>query len=575
MFKLSKKFKLILPVILVASFLIGSFVFAQAEITDELGTTLGLTTKTLRSMLISVIKAALGFFGIIAVSVILYGGFTWMTSGGSTEKIEKAKKILVNGLIGLVIILLSFAIVQFVSRSIVGNGSPTNPGDESSGNGALGGGIIESVYPAPGQRDVARNTFVAVTFKEEIDPTSLIVDTSGNGIFGDCLPANCDTVLEVAGVPVVKIAKQGEITGGPYVVPVSVTTNDNMTFIFDPTPILGNSSYNEWYTTELTNDINKADGTPAFGALGGFDWSFEIGTYIDTTPPYVKKVFPIASGTYAKNVVIQIQFSEAINPTSVRNDTIIVDSIGTSPVPGTLYISNQYRTVEFLGSPCGTNSCNEVIYCLPGNESITVTALAATLTGEPPLSVGPPFNGIVDMVGNSLDGDHDGDAEGPGVDDYSWNFNTTDEIEISPPTIDSVNPVSGQRGVVLRDPIEVIFSELMMQSSLRTTNLRIISPIVDYWITAEDIGPPPIRTQADINHSVFNTATDYKPEVTAGVKDMYQNCMFPGARTEGTGSPCEPSALYVLLGVADEQAFLDLHVNYYCCDETWSNTPCP
>ncbi len=523
-----------------------------------MGSTFGLATTGLKEMAIKVIQYLLGFLGIFAISMIMYGGYLWMVSGGNPKKIEKAKKVLISALIGLVIILASFAIIKLLTHYLGGGSERTNPTPENGGQGALGAGIIESVYPAPGQRDVARNTNIAVTFKEEIDPTSFIDDTNGNGTFGDCAGAVCDTVsTDASGVPNVIIAKMGELSTGPYVMPVAVYTNDNKTFVFNPDPLLGNSSNNTWYSVRLTNNILKADGTPAFGAFAGFDWSFEIGTFIDTTPPYITRVFPVAGGTYAKNVVIQIQFSEAIDPTSITNTNILVDDSTAPPsVAGTLYISNQYRTVEFLGAPCGINSCNETIYCLPGNENIQVTVKAPPIGPEPPLALGPPFAGIVDMVGNSFDGNHNGKPEGPGVDDYVWAFKTSNNIEISPPSIESVSPGVNAEGASLTPSVDVTFSEQMMYSSLRTTTIGIKSPVLGYWITDDDMSlPPPVKTIAHINHFKFNVKTQYRPEVNSKAKDMYQNCFYPSA---GPGCVVPPPA-----------------GQNYCCDGIWSAGPCP
>ncbi|MFH1534374.1 MAG: hypothetical protein ABIF80_00130, partial [Patescibacteria group bacterium] len=55
----------------------------------------------------------LGLLGLIAVIMILIGGFKWMTAGGNEEKIESAKKLLTSAIIGLVIVLLAWAIVIF------------------------------------------------------------------------------------------------------------------------------------------------------------------------------------------------------------------------------------------------------------------------------------------------------------------------------------------------------------------------------------------------------------------------------------------------------------------------------
>jgi hypothetical protein len=60
------------------------------------------------------IQYLLAFLGVVAVVIIIYAGFMWMTAGGNDEKVGKAKKTLMAGLIGLVIILLAYAIATFV-----------------------------------------------------------------------------------------------------------------------------------------------------------------------------------------------------------------------------------------------------------------------------------------------------------------------------------------------------------------------------------------------------------------------------------------------------------------------------
>ena len=74
----------------------------------------GLDERDPRGIAASVINVALGFLGIIAVGLILYAGFKWMTAGGSEDKITEARKLLVAGVIGLIIILAAFAIANFV-----------------------------------------------------------------------------------------------------------------------------------------------------------------------------------------------------------------------------------------------------------------------------------------------------------------------------------------------------------------------------------------------------------------------------------------------------------------------------
>jgi len=78
-----------------------------------------------RQMAVDVVKYLMTFLGIIAVVVILLGGFKWMTAAGNEDKVAEAKQLLIAGIIGLIIVVSAFAIVQFVVK--VTNNSLTTP----------------------------------------------------------------------------------------------------------------------------------------------------------------------------------------------------------------------------------------------------------------------------------------------------------------------------------------------------------------------------------------------------------------------------------------------------------------
>jgi hypothetical protein len=78
----------------------------------------GLGSGDLPSTIASIINVALGFLGIVAVVIILLGGFKWMTAGGNDDKVKEAKKLMIAGVIGLVIILSAYAIASFVLTQI-------------------------------------------------------------------------------------------------------------------------------------------------------------------------------------------------------------------------------------------------------------------------------------------------------------------------------------------------------------------------------------------------------------------------------------------------------------------------
>lgn len=86
---------------------------------DVFADTAGLGGANLVDTIGQIIRVALGFLGVVAVVIILLGGFKWMTAGGNDDKLKKAKGLLFSGIIGLVIILSAYAIASFVLSSLV------------------------------------------------------------------------------------------------------------------------------------------------------------------------------------------------------------------------------------------------------------------------------------------------------------------------------------------------------------------------------------------------------------------------------------------------------------------------
>ncbi len=89
-------------------------VFGVNPIKDN--TSLG--QKDIRVTITEIINVGLGLLGIVAVVIVLAGGFQWMTAGGNEEKIGGAKKLIISGVIGLAIIMSAFAITQFVINEL-------------------------------------------------------------------------------------------------------------------------------------------------------------------------------------------------------------------------------------------------------------------------------------------------------------------------------------------------------------------------------------------------------------------------------------------------------------------------
>ena len=87
---------------------------------SEFGDSTGLGDANIKTTIGNLINVALGFLGIIAVVIILWGGFTWMTAGGSEDKVKNAQKIIAYGAIGLAIILSAWALTNFVIGEFLG-----------------------------------------------------------------------------------------------------------------------------------------------------------------------------------------------------------------------------------------------------------------------------------------------------------------------------------------------------------------------------------------------------------------------------------------------------------------------
>lgn len=90
---------------------------SAAEATQN--TTFGSATVT--GFIGTMIAALLGLLGVIFLILTIYAGMLWMTAGGNADNVKKAKAILLNSVVGLVIVLSSYAIASTVIRYVGSN----------------------------------------------------------------------------------------------------------------------------------------------------------------------------------------------------------------------------------------------------------------------------------------------------------------------------------------------------------------------------------------------------------------------------------------------------------------------
>ena len=76
------------------------------------------TEDEVPGMFVLIINIVLGFLTLIAVTLIIVSGFLYMLSGGDTEKITKAKKLLYGTIIGLFIVMMAWGITLYVINQL-------------------------------------------------------------------------------------------------------------------------------------------------------------------------------------------------------------------------------------------------------------------------------------------------------------------------------------------------------------------------------------------------------------------------------------------------------------------------
>ena len=71
--------------------------------------------KFITTIALNILQAGFAIAAYVAVFFIIKGGFSYMTSAGSSDGMANAKKTIMNAVIGLVIVLLSAAIINTIA----------------------------------------------------------------------------------------------------------------------------------------------------------------------------------------------------------------------------------------------------------------------------------------------------------------------------------------------------------------------------------------------------------------------------------------------------------------------------
>jgi len=566
---LSKKFpKIFLSVLGILVFVAGIFLLSKTSVlavstdmfageSEAFRETVGLSDQPLSAIVGNIINIVLSILGIVLVVLIIFGGYTWMTAGGSEEKVKKAKSILMNAGIGLLITVSAWAIAAFIISSLgeaTGDGE-LGGGGYSGGNvfggssGTLRGGalgkIIQTHYPSRDANDIPRNAKIFVSFFDQIDVNS-VRDMSGN--------------IKTDNVKIYALEAGAEWSAGQDAALENVQveiSDDQHTLRFSPVEFLGSATENVNYVVWLGSGLLNSTGSSVFSNGEFYYWQFSTATVIDTVAPKVLEVSPVdpstgcLGGCHPRNKLIQVKFSEPVDPLTVSGRTSngfnnLIAGQGLN-VEGTWSSANNYQMAVFTPeSQCDgvtENSCGDPVYCLPAASTFSNKIKSATLSEAGQMMASFPYDGVVDLAGNSLDGNADGLADGQEIDTYTWQFTTNNEMRVTPPRIQSIIPGLDSENVTPDTNIEITFNNPILATSIGKS-VQVYEGTYDSSGNVKSAylwnGPQRISLLMNNNNVLIwehfmalNVAVEgeesiiYVPQVLSGLKDDCQNCFMP------------------------------------------------
>ncbi len=361
-------------------FLLANISPVQAvDINNSYGNDIGYEDTPLEEQIINIVQWVLGFLALVAVIIIIYGGFLWLTSAGNAEQIDKAKKVILGALIGLVIVLLAWAIVWFIIQGLTNAANNGGGGDDNNNNNDDSGPptsefFVEWHDPGVGETEVSVCRPVQAKFNAPVeigtlpDPPSLIVGVTGDYSF------NSDNTL-------VQFRPSSNLEGGvSYNVKIPSTVESESGYSLDP-PI------DYLFTTSLEEDIE---------------------------PPSVANWWPQGDEVCLAGP-LSVEFSEPMDVLTFKADNISIEPLE----PAGLAITN----VTAVSENVMTFSTN---VALSPDTDYTVTIKSSDLN---------PVDPIADACGNPLDGNDDGTAG----DSFTWTFHTALDDSDCPPAITSMD----------------------------------------------------------------------------------------------------------------------------------------
>ncbi|PKM91166.1 hypothetical protein CVU82_03905 [Candidatus Falkowbacteria bacterium HGW-Falkowbacteria-1] len=96
---------------------------------DAFRGTSGLQSAEAKNIVASIIKTALSLLGIIFLILMIFSGYQWMMAGGNEEQITTAKGRIKNAVIGIIIVVMAYAITAFIFKNLPGGSNQVQTTD--------------------------------------------------------------------------------------------------------------------------------------------------------------------------------------------------------------------------------------------------------------------------------------------------------------------------------------------------------------------------------------------------------------------------------------------------------------
>ncbi len=423
-------FFIALALVGVVAFLSSPVLAAELNLgLEPVGAEIALPIADIRVVIVRIINIALGFLGILVVLLMLYGGFTWMTAGGDEKKIETAKKIITNAVIGLIIIILSFAISSFILRRLqeaVGGAGPGGPaGGRGPGAGGLPAGAFYTRAITPSGATSIRNVTVRAIFSSNVDSATLsgnltVARASDSAVVSGRLTASSNVAEFVPDTP----CPDANNDGAPDA----------------PACFSADTDFRVIVSTGLRDDRGRP--LQCGGLAPSCEGAFRTGSLVDTAPPSVQVTSPDDGANVPADSLVPLQAfgsdDSGVSYIEFSVDGRVIDS--DAPTGG-------YADVEWdsTGASAGRHTISARAYDLDNNSAVSSPVN---------VSVRPAycFNGVLD--GDETAADCGGScgacaASGCSSDADCSSGNCSNGICVETPRIDEVAPLDGQVGSLI------------------------------------------------------------------------------------------------------------------------------